>query len=40
MIKWMCGVSLKDKRTGKELGKLVGVETITTNTVGCDGLEM
>ena len=29
MIRWMCGVSLKD-RTSKELRKLVGVQPITT----------
>ena len=30
MISWMCGVSLKDRRTGEELRKLVGVQPITT----------
>ena len=25
MIRWMCGVSLKDRRTSEVLGKLVGV---------------
>ena len=30
MIRWMCGVSLKDRRTSEELGKLVGVQPITT----------
>ena len=25
MIRWMCGVSLKDRRTSEELRKLVGV---------------
>ena len=30
MIRWMCGISLKDKRTNKELRRLVGVEPITT----------
>ena len=30
MISWMCGISLKDRRTNKELGRLVGVEPITT----------
>ena len=29
MIRWMCGVSLKDRRTSEELRKLVGVEPIT-----------
>ena len=29
-IIWMCGVSLKDRRTSEELRKLVGVEHITT----------
>ena len=30
MIRWMCGVSMKDRRTSEELRKLVGVEPITT----------
>ena len=30
MIRWMCGVSLKHRRTSEELRKLVGVELITT----------
>ena len=30
MIRWMCGVSLKDRRTSEELRKLVGVHPITT----------
>ena len=29
MIRWMCGISLKDKRTNEELRRLVGVEPIT-----------
>ena len=30
MIRWMCGISLKDRRTSVELRRLVGVEPITT----------
>ena len=30
MIRWMCGVSMKDRKTHVELRKLVGVEYITT----------
>ena len=30
MIRWMCGVSSKDRRTSEELRKLVGVQPITT----------
>ena len=30
MIRWMCGVSMKDTRTSVELRRLVGVEPITT----------
>ena len=30
MVRWMSGVSMKDKRTSEELRKLVGVEPITT----------
>ena len=30
MIRWMCGISLKDRRTNDELRRLVGVEPITT----------
>ena len=30
MIRWMCGISLKDRRTNKELRSLVGVEPLTT----------
>ena len=32
MIRWMCGISLKDRRTNEELRRLVGVEPITTLT--------
>ena len=30
MIRWMCGISIKDRRTNEELRRLVGVEPITT----------
>ena len=30
LIRWMCGISLKDRRTNEELRRLVGVEHITT----------
>ena len=30
MIRWMCDISLKDRRTSEELRRLVGVEPITT----------
>ena len=30
VIRWMCGVSLKDRRAREELRKLVGIEPITT----------
>ena len=30
MIRWMCGISLKDRKTNEELRRLVGVEPITT----------
>ena len=30
MIIWMCGNSLKDRRTNEELRSLVGIEPITT----------
>ena len=30
MIRWLYGVSLKDRRTSEELRKLVGVQPITT----------
>ena len=30
MIRWMCGVSIKDRRTSEEFRKLVGVQPITT----------
>ena len=30
MIRWMRGISLKDRRTNEELRRLVGVEPITT----------
>ena len=30
MIRWMCGISLKDRRTNEELRRLVGVEPIIT----------
>ena len=30
IIRWMCDVSMKDRRTSEELIKLVGVEPITT----------
>ena len=30
MIRWMCGVSMKDRKTNEELRKQVGVEPTTT----------
>ena len=30
MIRLMCGISMKDKRTNEELRRLVGLEPITT----------
>ena len=30
MIRWMCGVSMKDRKTSEELRELVRVEPITT----------
>ena len=30
MIRWMCGVSMKGRKTSEELRELVGVEPITT----------
>ena len=30
MIIWMCGISMKDRRTNEELRRMVGVEPITT----------
>ena len=30
MLRWMCGVSMKDRKTSEELRKLIGVETSTT----------
>ena len=30
MIRWICGISMKDRRTSEELRRLVGVEHITT----------
>ena len=30
MIRWMCGISMKDKRTNAELRWMVGDEPITT----------
>ena len=30
MIRWMCSISMKDRRTSKELRRLVGVGPITT----------
>ena len=30
MIRWMCGVSMKDRKTSEELRELVGIEPITT----------
>ena len=30
MIRWMCGISMKDRRKNEELRRLVGVEPIIT----------
>ena len=30
MIRWMCGMLLKDRMTNEELRRLIGVEPITT----------
>ena len=37
MVGWMCGISLKDRGTGEELRRLVGVEPITAS-IGSGGL--
>ena len=41
MIRWMCGISLNDRRTHEEFRRLVGVEPITTfmrgGRLGCYG---
>ena len=29
-VRWMCGVSMKDRKTSEELRRLIGVEPITT----------
>ena len=29
MIRWICGISMKDRRTNEELRRLIGVEPIT-----------
>ena len=28
MIRWMCGISMKDRRTSEELRRLVGVKSV------------
>ena len=35
MIRWMCGVSLEDRRTSEEVRKLEGVEPIRTRRLKC-----
>ena len=30
IIRWMCGISMKYRRTSEELRRLVGIEPITT----------
>ena len=30
MIRWVCGISMKDRRTNEEVRRMVGVEPITT----------
>ena len=35
IIRWMCDVSIKDRRTSEELIKLVGIEPITTVIGSC-----
>ena len=42
MIRWMCGISLKDRGTNEELRGLVGVEPVTTfiEVVDWDGMDM
>ena len=32
MIRWMCGVSMKDRKTSARIGKLVGVEPTVLST--------
>ena len=34
MIRWMFGISMKDRRTNEELRRLVRVEPITTVIIG------
>ena len=41
MIRWMCGISLKDRRTNEELRRLVGVEPIISLEVAdWDGTDL
>ena len=42
IIRWRCGVSMKDRRTSEEWRNLVGVEHIklSLEVVGCDGMDM
>ena len=42
MIRWMCGISLKDRRTNEEFRRLVGVESsqLLLEVVDWDGMDM
>ena len=39
MIIWMCSVSMKDRRTSKELRTLLGVEPMLINQANGSGVE-
>ena len=33
MVSWMCGVSIKERKTSEELKNLIGVEPITNGII-------
>jgi len=39
MVRWMCGIKLKDRFPSRELRERLGIDDINSRT-GCDGMGM
>ena len=39
MVRWMCGIKLKDRFPSRELKERLGIDDINSRT-GCDGMGM
>ena len=40
MVRWMCGVKLKDRLPSKELRERLGIDVLFCSRTGCVGMNM